>query len=187
MTVVFDPGWYRMGAMNVDTIRILVDWRCNLSCAYCCNEQPRIREQIKPVSLDEIDFSRYKMVCISGGEPLLFLERLHDVCVRVPPGKLIVLYTNGIHLGRLEAKRVRWEGVSAINVGLHIPETFDWLIQRVTWATEGLGMSVRFHAQDIHADLAGKYPDVQFRFWAMDDCDRSNEERVVLIAPGVKP
>jgi molybdenum cofactor biosynthesis enzyme MoaA len=163
-----------------DTIRILLGWRCNLSCAYCCNERPQFRDQIKPVRLNDIDFAQYKVVCITGGEPLLFMDRLHDVCVRVPSHRLVVLYTNGVRLDRQHAERLAWEGVNAINVGLHVPQTFDWLIQRVTRATKGLGMSVRFHVQDIHTDLADRYPDTQFRTWKLDDCDRDNEERVIL-------
>lgn len=166
--------------MMKDTIRVLVSWECNMRCSYCCNKLPEVRSQIKPAHLEGIDFARYQTVCITGGEPLLYPTRVRDVCQRVPIGKLIVLYTNGIRLTGPTCQALASWGVSAINVGLHLPATFDWLIDRVRTATAGLGLNVRFHVQDVHRDLAARFPTAEFRFWKMDDCGRENEDRVVL-------
>ncbi len=163
---------------TIDTLRVLVDWKCNLSCSYCCNDQERFRKDIRPAKLDDIDFATYKTVCISGGEPLLFPDRIYAVCQRVPRTALIVLYTNGIFLTREMAARLWGFRIGAINVGLHIESTFDPIIRKVTEAAPN--MNVRFHAQDCHKYLADLYPNASFRFWKMDDCDRENEERVVL-------
>jgi len=84
-------------------------------------------------------------------------------------------------LGRAAAEACIDLGISAINVGLHNPESFGWLIRDVTKATKNLPLSVRFHAQDIFQyDLTKNHPSTSFRFWKMNDCDRSNEHRVVL-------
>ena len=166
--------------MRKDTLRVLVDWKCNLSCSYCCNEQERFRKDILPVRLAEIDFTQYKVVCISGGEPLLFPDRIYAICQRLQHPQLAVLYTNGILLDRKMALRLHGFGVKAINVGLHIESTFGTLIDRVTDAVVQMA-DVRFHAQDCYGWLSAMYPYAKFRFWKMDDCDRDNEDRVVLI------
>jgi molybdenum cofactor biosynthesis enzyme MoaA len=168
--------------MPKDTIRVLVDWKCNLRCAYCCNEQERFRKEIRAARLDDIDFSKYKTVCITGGEPLLFPDRIYAICQRVPREALIVLYTNGIMLDRKMALRLHGFRVGAINVGLHIESTFGTLIDRVTDAVVQMA-DVRFHAQDCYGWLSAMYPSAKFRFWKMDDCERENEDRVILEAP----
>ena len=115
--------------MDIDTLRILVDWKCNLSCSYCCNEQPQIREQIKPVSMKEINFTRYKVVCITGGEPLLFPLRVVAISQLARFSKaFVVLYTNGTFLNATMADMLMRAGVQAINVGLHEPKAFGQII-----------------------------------------------------------
>ena len=73
-------------------------------------------------------------------------------------------------------------GVDAINVGLHIPQTFDRIIRGVRNACADLPMSVRFHAEDRYRDqvLEDVYPGLQFRYWHRDDCERDNEDHVVV-------
>lgn len=168
---------------DIDTLRILVSWACNLKCTYCCNEQERFRKDIKPTTLDAIKWNDYKVFCVSGGEPLLNMAKVEAVVSRIPKGALIVLYTNGILLNALNATKLRDMGVKGINVGLHAPATFGNLIRRISQDTFGIGLHVRFHAQDIHKEwLEREFPFATFRFWKMDDCDRTNEERVVLEA-----
>ena len=31
------------------TLRLLLFWECNLTCSYCCNEIPEVREGILPI------------------------------------------------------------------------------------------------------------------------------------------
>ena len=164
----------------IDTLRILVDWTCNLSCSYCCNLTPSIRQSIRQVYPDEIDWNKYKVFCITGGEPTIFPDRIQNICSRIPPNRLIVLYTNGTLLNPFLAQSLALWGVRAINIGLHYPKTFTRLIEKALGAVKGLGMSVRFHVQDIHAGFCSQYPDLSFRLWKMDDCDRPNEDRYIL-------
>ena len=170
----------KLQIIGKDTLRVLVSWKCNFKCSYCCNDTlPAIRSAITPATFDALDFDRYKVVCISGGEPLLFPERVKEVCDKAR-GKFIVLYTNGTKMTPGVAARLSEWGVNAINVGMHYPKTFDLLIARVRNSVGWLPMSVRFHVEDTHVDLAEKHRGVQFRFWHRDDCERENEDRVVL-------
>jgi len=106
-----------------DTLRVLVSWRCNFRCAYCCNDTlPDVRAGIRPVNLETLDFSQYSVVCVSGGEPLLFMDRVKAVCNKAR-GKFIVLYTNGTKMTPGVAACLSEWGVNAVNVGLHYPKT----------------------------------------------------------------
>ncbi len=164
-----------------DTLRVLVSWKCNLKCSYCCNEQERFRKDIHPISIDNINWDQYQTYCISGGEPLLNLDTVYQVLNRCDKSKMIVLYTNGILLTPLHATTLEANGVKAINVGLHYPNSFNTIIKRVTANTIQTGLSVRFHAQNIYQEsLVKEFPNVSFRFWTMNDCDRDNEDRFVL-------
>lgn len=163
-----------------DTLRVLVSWKCNLSCSYCCNDTlPEIRAAIKPTSLDTLDFTPYKVVCVSGGEPLLFLDRVRSVCER-SKGKFIVLYTNGTKMTPQIAGDLAAWGVNAVNCGLHQPKTFNTVIRKVYDSFRGLQVSLRFHLEDTYTEVAQQHPGLSFRFWHRDDCERDNEDRVVL-------
>lgn len=164
-----------------DTLRVIIDWECNLNCSYCCNNIPRFRQQFREVTLDELDFRNYKVICVTGGEPLLHLPKLHKVLNRCVKSNFVVLYSNGLLLNPVTAKSLEAAGVNAINVGLHVSLSFESLIKRITAATSGTSLSVRFHAQDLYQQaLVKTFPTTQFRFWKMDECDRGNEDRVVL-------
>ena len=167
---------------DVDTARILVDWTCNLKCPYCCNEQERFRSPIKPVTLDEIDFNRYQNFCISGGEPLMFMSTVAAVCERIPREKFIVLYTNGILMDVNKAVHLEDWGVAAINVGLHYPATFEKIIRTCQESVRYTHMSMRYHVWEKYKELKleEKFPNIRFRYWTLDDCDRENEERFIL-------
>ena len=168
--------------MLKDTVRILVDWKCNLKCAYCCNEQERFRKNILPIKLEDIDFSKYKFVCISGGEPLLFMERIKAVADKAREhGAFIIIYSNGIYWTTEKAIQLKNWGIDAANIGLHFPTSFHSIIHRVELATLGLPISVRYHVWDKYkSEMEEKYPAIPFRFWTLNDCDRDNEDRFVL-------
>jgi molybdenum cofactor biosynthesis enzyme MoaA len=173
--------------MSYDTLRLIIDSRCNLSCSYCCNKIPEIRNEFRQAFLSEIDWQAYQTVCITGGEPLLCVDKIEAVCKRVPRGALVVLYTNGILLDYLTAMRLVNIGVNAINVGLHKPESFHALIQQVMRATHAFRrrLSVRFHVWEGYRDIVKTehycQNTVTFRFWKLNDCSRANEDRVELI------
>jgi len=165
----------------IDTLRLLVSWKCNLKCTYCCNEQEQFHKDIHPTSIDTIPWHQYKVFCVSGGEPLLNMPLVRKVCGLIPKEALTVLYSNGILFNSTLAEELCNLGITAMNIGLHNHATFPTLIERVADATKNLRLSVRFHAQDIFKnELTQRYPFTSFRFWTMNDCDRANEHRVVL-------
>ncbi len=43
-----------------------------------------------------------------------------------------------------------------------------------------MSLSVRYHYEDTHPELPAKHPALTFKPWHRDDCDRDNEDRVVL-------
>jgi len=165
--------------MNIDTLRLLVDWKCNLKCPYCCNEQERFRKDIKPItSLSEINWSKYKFVCISGGEPLLFIDRVIEA-TKLSKG-FNILYSNGLLWNQNISNRLSDSNIKAENIGLHYPKSFDSIINNVMSLKTNI--SIRFHVWDKYKEeMLTKYPNVNFRFWTLNDCDRDNEERFVLI------
>ena len=169
-----------------DTIRILVDWKCNLSCPYCCNNQEMFRKEIVPMRLDNIDFTKYSNVCITGGEPLMFLDRVYRICDKLPIDKLMILYTNGTLLTERSASILRVWGIRALNIGLHDPRSFKRIIQNVNWVTRNLDFNIRFHIwnkfqEGLNFEL--QFPSVHFKYWSMNDCTLENEDRVILM-PG---
>lgn len=169
---------------SIDTLRLVVSWECNLYCTYCCNEIPYFRQQFRPLSLDSIDFEKYANVCVSGGEPLLDLSLLENVLGRIPSDKTVILYSNGTLLNKENAKMLERSGVKHVNIGLHFPGSFSSLIKNCTEAVSETSLKVRFQAQDLYQEaLVKAYPDLSFRFWKMNDCDRANEERVFLKDP----
>ena len=169
------------GKLMIDTLRILVSWKCNLKCSYCCNEQEQFRKDIHPTAFDTIPWHQYKVFCVSGGEPFLNFPLVKKVCASIPKGSLTILYTNGTLISQDLAIQCLDMGITAMNVGLHYANSFDPIINRVLSSTKGLPISVRFHVQDIFkADMIQRHPGLAFRFWTMNDCDRVNEHRIVL-------
>jgi len=105
----------------IDTCRILITLDCNFRCSYCCNELPEIQEQfIKVNSLEDIPWNAYQKVCISGGEPMLRVDRLDYVLYYTRAHRLpVYLYTNGLFLYGFLIDRLIAEGVTAVNIGWH--------------------------------------------------------------------
>jgi organic radical activating enzyme len=133
--------------------------------------------------MKEINFTRYKVVCITGGEPLLFPLRVVAISQLARFSKaFVVLYTNGTFLNATMADMLMRAGVQAINVGLHEPKAFGQIIRKVVLATMGTGISVRFHVCNKYKSLhlEREFPSAVFKYWEMNACDRENEERVVL-------
>lgn len=166
----------------IDTLRLLVSWKCNLKCSYCCNEIPRFRQQFRSATLNSLDFNKYSTVCVSGGEPILHIPLLLTVLKSIPTGKTVVLYANGILLTLNIAHALQTFGVQYANIGLHYPKSFDKPIGKILEIGKHTTISYRFHAQDVYREeLMKKWPQANFRFWTMDDCDRGNEDRVILV------
>jgi molybdenum cofactor biosynthesis enzyme MoaA len=164
-----------------DTLRLLLTWTCNLTCSYCCNEIPEVRESIKPMSMKEfqnLDYSKYDNICISGGEPFLNIGKLYYTLFKIPYNKDIYIYSNGIMITQkhLDIIKQMHPNVKGINIGLHYTNSFDKLINK--FKHEPL---IRFHVEDIYKELiTRRYKDINFKFWHRNDCEMNNEEIRIL-------
>lgn len=159
----------------MDTLRLLLFWECNLTCSYCCNEIPEVRAGILPIKREEIDFSKYENVCLSGGEPFLRPDLVFEMLSLIP--KDTYIYTNGIKINKdIEEKLASFDNLKGLNIGLHYPSTFKKLIGKL-----GNNPLVRFHAEDIYSEqLTKEFPHSKFKFWKRNDCEMSNEEIRIL-------
>lgn len=158
------------------TLRLLLFWECNLTCSYCCNEIPEVREGILPIKKEEIDFTKYDNVCLSGGEPFLQPELVFEMLSIIPND--VYIYTNGIKINKdIEGKLSNFKNLKGLNIGLHYPKTFNKLIGKLN-----NNPLVRFHAEDIYENkLKNEFPHSTFKFWKRNDCEMSNEDIRILI------
>lgn len=158
------------------TLRLLLFWECNLTCSYCCNEIPEVREGILPIKKEEIDFTKYDNVYLSGGEPFLQPELVFEMLSIIPND--VYIYTNGIKINKdIEGKLSNFKNLKGLNIGLHYPKTFNKLIGKLN-----NNPLVRFHAEDIYENkLKNEFPHSTFKFWKRNDCEMSNEDIRILI------
>lgn len=79
--------------------RVLITEECNRNCSGCCNKYFKIMEQAKRITtLDEL--SIYKIISITGGEPLLFPEKTERIIDELKGKKdppVIYLYSAYYH------------------------------------------------------------------------------------------
>ena len=64
---------------------------------------------------------------------------------------------------------------------MHTPSTFASLILACRKAIQNTGIGLRFHVRDIYSEaMTLEFPHERFRFWKLDDCERANEERMII-------
>lgn len=169
---------------NIDTLRLILGWECNLTCPYCCNRIPEVQAQFRTLRLDDINFEAYANICLTGGEPLVMLDRLEYVAFYAKfrnPSIFSILYTNGALLTKEVMNRLQRIGIRAMTIGLHQEDQFDKIVSSALSLAEGTSVSVRFNVWEKLADkIVPRYPEATFKLWVMDACDRANEDRVVL-------
>jgi len=167
-----------------DTLRLIISWKCNLNCDYCCNKIPALRDQFKEVSLKDIDFTRYSKLAITGGEPLIDETLLFTtlmIAKKSNPKIFTILNTNGLLLGPTLCGLLETVGLAAINVGLHPQVNMDTVIEQSIYAVAGTRIALRFNVWDkLAGSLAERWPGITIRPWVMDSCDCDNEDRMVL-------
>lgn len=159
-----------------------------MSCGYCCNEQPELMKDFKTVNLREIDFSKYKTICVSGGEPLALKNEYYllKTLNTIPEEKLIVLNTNGTRLDSKMFDILALYNINAINVGLHISQMFLQMIETINWAQKmsiyGSDIKLRYNLRDVYRknNLENEFPDTEFHYWTLNQCERDNEDRFIL-------
>ena len=63
-------------------LRLLVTKQCPRSCSGCCNKDWDL-DALQPLRLDDVwfndDYDEWDEIIITGGEPLLYADELHDI------------------------------------------------------------------------------------------------------------
>lgn len=176
-------------------LRIIVDWKCNRKCVYCCNEYKEIIDSFKKVKFTELINllfeNQYEEIAVTGGEPLLFPYKVLSVIntiKQVSPFSKIFLYTNGDYINEDTFSEFIniFSQINGINIGLHnIPDNYklDDFIDLYRSFPE---LSVRFLVQDIHKETLERVHGrrlvyFSISYWKMDDClEMEKEHRVCL-------
>jgi MoaA/NifB/PqqE/SkfB family radical SAM enzyme len=113
------------GRPMVRQVEVALDYECNLSCEHCSRSR-LIREDEQPLGLEEYrrlhaEFEEMGVVsyAFTGGEPLVFLDRLLEV-VRIfePDRNVIGVQTNALLLNHARAARLYAAGVDMIQASL---------------------------------------------------------------------
>lgn len=156
------------------TARIIVTKKCNLSCSYCCNELDSVKDKMIRTSLSDINMNDYDVICITGGEPLLNIEKVFDV-LEAAIDKKVYLYTNGYLLSEYLIERLKVHGLSGINIGIHDPKEIMKFFVKFDYHS-----FIRFHLQDIYKARIHRGMVERFKFWTMNDCEMPNEDLFVL-------
>ncbi len=165
----------------IDTIRIIISLKCNMHCSHCCNKKERFNSQFQEKKFSDIDFSMYKNVCVTGGEPFFYRNRMFSVLDKIPQDKSIYIYTNGTLINDLDISLLlHYTNLKCVNIGVHTLKQ----LERVNKNLERK-LPVRFMARDIYCNkLLMMYPERlskdNLKSWAIDQCDMSNEDWVLL-------
>jgi len=165
-------------------LKIVISWDCNLDCEYCCNKQSAIKESFKPITVAQISNSNYDTYQITGGEPLLPMNRrqLYEVLNAIPKGKPIYIYTNGVYLDMDIAKILRLFKVKGINLGLHHRQ---WSAENpIDWdelKEINKHIPIRLWVQDTVVILPDVPTEFEIHRWHMNDCADSVAERVYVV------
>jgi organic radical activating enzyme len=77
------------------TARLIITWKCLRNCPPCCNKYKKvIQTATKIQKLSEL--VDYDIICITGGEPMLEIQRTVDIITQIKkqnPKVIIYLYT----------------------------------------------------------------------------------------------
>lgn len=165
----------------IDTIRIILFLDCNMRCSYCCNKQEQFNRQFQKKKFKEIDFSKYKNVCITGGEPFLNKFRvLYPILERIPSDKNLYIYTNGTKITAFDIWSLKQiKNLKCINVGLHTPKQLGRIIHIEH------ELPVRFMIpigmkQKILTIYKDRLMTHNIKIFNLNDCDMHNEDWVLL-------
>lgn len=166
----------------IDTARIIMYLACNFKCNYCCNEKSQFNSEFQQVFLEEIDWSKYKVVCVSGGEPFLRKDVLYKVLGTIPQHIPIYIYTNATLITREDIYHIalHYPNVAGFNIGIHGVNQPKVILPQLDEV-----FSVRWQVQDKNREkILSMYPDriteQNSKFWKMDDCYRRNEDWFLL-------
>ncbi len=161
--------------------KVVLTDRCNLDCDFCCMNESDIYYSFKNQTALWIAQQRYDEIGITGGEPLLELEKLVQfICLLkyFKKGAKIYLYTNGILLNSETAASLRLAGLTGINWSPKVKPTASTK-ESICFIHNCL-MPVRILVQDklVDDDLLwfSTCNGMQIRQWTVGDCDDMEPE-----------
>jgi hypothetical protein len=175
---------------EMDTVRLILFLDCNLSCSYCCNEQSQFSSQFQEKYLNEIDWDKYKNICISGGEPFLRKDALYKTINHLfGMRKDLYIYTNGLLIDLFDMEHLKELNpidfecgpyLKCLNIGIHHPSQLKAIHPELEKK-----LPVRWMCQDLYVDdLMKLYPDrvnkYNLKGWKLNDCNMSNEDWILL-------
>ena len=163
------------------TCRVVITDDCNLDCDYCCMKDFDTHNSFKSKSALAIASAKFDEVSITGGEPLLEMQKLIQFVSLIKyfrPDTKVYLYTNGVFLNNDVASMLAVAGVDGINWS---PKTVITEIQRQHIAyIHACLVPVRIRIQDIMTDdILLHYAlsnGMQVCQWTIDDCYKMPEE-----------
>lgn len=167
--------------MKKDTLRLLLFLDCNFNCSYCCNKNEDYYSKFIHLSPEEVDFTPYDNVCLTGGEPFLDPDLVFKYMDLIPSNKTIYLYTNAVLITRKHIIKLKtYENLGCINIGLHHQNQIHSIDPSIEYE-----LPVRFLVEDIKASKVCKASNYRVngansKQWVRDQCDVPNEDWVVL-------
>jgi len=177
----------------VDKIaRVLVTTECNLKCHYCCNKMPEIQASFKMTTMGEFleRANEYSGINISGGEPLLAVEKTCTMIrtIKNTSSAKVYIYTNAM----IRPYTKHWKTLSlldGVNIGVH--GNFDniktnilvWIDILKTRAPN-LNHTIRVHVQDIKCtpEIVSfcNQNGITLYLWELNNCNKIQEDRYIL-------
>ncbi len=161
--------------------RVVLTDRCNLTCKFCCMRDTGTYWSFKTQTALWIASRRYDEIGITGGEPLLELEKLVQfICLLKYFNKdaKIYLYTNGVLLNSETAATLKLAGLTGINWIPKIKPTISTK-ESICFVHNCL-LPVRILIQDklVDDDILQFAIDnsIQVRQWTIGDCDDMKPE-----------
>lgn len=168
-----------------DTIRLILFLECNLKCSYCCNEQEQFNSQFIKMKLEDIDFSKYENVCITGGEPFLNFDIIWNTINYIndnfPNKHKFFIYTNGLKIQFHQVILLNNLIDVIFNIGLHTLGQLNKIDQNIFKVYGNFRFMIN---EKLYDKALLKYPNRlnkdNLKKWIMNDCNMPNEDWVLL-------
>ena len=124
-----------------DTARIIITFKCNLHCDYCSSYKALKEEKYEIInSINDIIKLHDKFV-ITGGEPMININRLLRIACVIPRLTFKYLSTNGTLIKPFEFFTLN-NLFNGINIGIHSETQFN-LINPVVFTSEKVKLKIR--------------------------------------------
>lgn len=161
-----------------DTARIMISPKCNKACSYCCNEQQGVLDMFKPVT--DLQFlARYKNICITGGEPMLFPDKVLSVAAYARNMDLkVYLYTAQYTFRMYEV--IKWlDGLTyTVHANANYKEVNDFYRMQALLATSSSLCHSKKLLKDPDVDLkiSPVWADTEIAVWKKQCTIPENED-----------